>query len=134
MPLYRNNPSSQAATATIATSETTTSATMADLTTPGPAVTLNVGGSGKALVVVSAYSFNSGANESYVGFAVSGASTVAAAIETGSTVNGGATAQNFSYTKLLTGLTPGSNTFTAKYAASAGTATFRTRLITVIPL
>lgn len=123
-----------AATNTVSTLQTTTSATMTDLSTVGPTVTVTIGANGMALVTVSAYQFNSGANETYMGYAISGASTVAAVIETHSVVSTGTTASRFSLTELITGLTPGSTTFTAKYAAAAGTGSFRSRIISVIPL
>ena len=126
--------STGAATNSVATSQTTTSTSYTDLATSGPAVTVTIGANGLALVIISCYQFNSGAGETYMSFAVSGASTVAAATETASTVTPGTSAYVYSFTKLVTGLTAGSNTFTAKYAVSSGTGTFRSRLISVIPL
>ena len=68
------NPAS--ASATVATSETTTSSSYTDLTTSGPAVTLTTGT--KALVIITAQLVNNSNNKSYASYAVSGSSTIAA--------------------------------------------------------
>lgn len=71
-------------------------------------------------------------------FAISGATTRVADARSGRAYLQSATAAQelvSSRTKLVTGLTPGSNTFTAKYhAATSGTANFLDRTIVVIPL
>lgn len=116
------------------TSETTTSTSFVDLTTTGPAVTCVTGTS--ALVVVSSRIQNSGGLSSYVSHAVSGATTIAAAVDnaliadpgTGNLVRSSAIA-------LRSGdLTAGTNTFTCKYQVDGGTGTFSYRRIVVIPL
>jgi hypothetical protein len=66
-------------------------------------------------------------------FAVSGASTVAAS-DAQAFSNEGDKATQASATYVVTGLTGGSNTFTAKYRVSGNTGTFVNRSITVIPL
>lgn len=119
-------------TASVATSETTTSLSYTDLTTPGPAVTLDTGT--KALVLVSAnIDVSAGApGAAILGVAVSGATTVAAAQVIG--VEGVASGEihYVAGMKLITGLTAGSNTFTCKYAAGSGdTARFSDRRIAV---
>jgi hypothetical protein len=118
----------------VATSETTASTSFVDLATSGPAATVTIGASGLAIVIVSAYIFNSGGGETHMGYALSGANTVAAASETDSIVNTGTAANTYSFVKLLTGLTAGSTVFTAKYKVTSGTGTFRNRRISVIPL
>jgi hypothetical protein len=127
-----------ATTAFVTTSETTTSTTYADLTTTTDTVTVTIGSTGKALVVVSGLLQNTTAGGyAYIGYAVSGASTVAAndnmaiAIQTAAS-NGYATAQHGG-TFLVTGLTAGSTTFKMKYRVSTGTGTFQYRRIAVIP-
>ena len=126
------------ATATVATSETTTSTSYTDLATAGPAVTVTTGT--KALVTVSGIVYNTTASEfAVMAFAVSGATTVAAADLYGVTISPVAAtvgdAIGASRVTLLTGLTAGSNVFTAKYKRSnAGTATFTTRSISVIDM
>lgn len=121
-----------AASALVATSQTTTSTTYTDLATSGPAVTVTIGANGVALVSVSC-NISNNVNLAYMSFAVSGASTVAAAdsLCISSTTSFGDYKGN---TFLVTGLTPGSTTFTAKYRASANTSTFVDRRIAVVPL
>ena len=124
-------------TATVLTDETTTSASFTDLATAGPAVTVTTGT--KALVIFTALQRNT-VTDKYVemAYAVSGATTVAASGDTSSF--NVATAANrpssrFSVAAILTGLTAGSNTFTAKYRANnGGTASFAQRNITVIDM
>src|SRR5947208_15531095 len=63
--------------AVVNTSETTTSATYADLTTVGPQVSLTTGA--KAIVFARAYLTNTtAATDTFVGVSVSGATTIAA--------------------------------------------------------
>jgi hypothetical protein len=124
------------ASSSVATSQTTTSASYTDLATAGPAVTLTTGT--KALVIVSCglAQSNIGAR-SYIGYAVSGATTIAATDNTAVMVqayaSGGQMIRASSVSRLNT-LTAGSNTFTAKYRASTGTSTFAEREICVIDL
>ena len=121
------------ASSSIASSQTTTSTTYTDLATAGPAVTITTGT--KALVIMSGFAYSSvGGYNSFAGFAVSGATTIAAtdayALADGSTVGGAA-----SRATRLTTLTAGSNTFTMKYRQTiSGTATFINREIIVIDL
>jgi hypothetical protein len=121
-------------TAAIATSQTTTSSTYADLATVGPSVTLTTGT--LALVVVTSATSNSVTNATcFMSYAV-----------TGATVSGAANNRALRFDGLSSGnvvrassmspvtLTAGSNTFTAKYAVGAGsTGTFVDRSIIVIP-
>jgi hypothetical protein len=127
------NGAGAATTATVATSQTTTSATFTDLSTVGPAVTATIGVSGTALVCPYVRASTSTTGGAFMGFVVSGASTVAAAssfaVGTAAT-----TAQRLGATFLVTGLTPGSNTFTAKYLVTTGTGTFEDRALAVVPL
>lgn len=121
--------------ATVATSEATASTSMTNLTTVGPAVTVDIGPSGKALVILGALiTSDDAAGGGAMGFAVSGASTVAAS--TSQCLEGrGLAGGEASKIHLVTGLTPGSNTFTAKYQRiSVGTATFVRRVLAVVPL
>lgn len=114
--------------AAVDTQQTTTSTSYTDLSTVGPAVTVVTGTS--ALVTVCAQIKNSGADVSYMGVAVSGASTVAAGDTRAAEVVGTST-HTPSMTFKMTGLTAGSNTFTAKYRVVSGTGTFANRNITV---
>jgi hypothetical protein len=129
------------ATATVATTQTTTSATFTNLTTSGPAVTVTTGT--KALVIVTARLAPDTLNAlCYMDFDVSGATTRSASTTTalGSEAQGqGYAAQKYavriraSAANLVT-LTAGSNTFTAKYSTSTGTAEFQDRTIFVMNL
>lgn len=122
--------------ATVATSQGTTSDVYADLATVGPSVSLTT--LTTVLVVLTASMANSvagtGAN---VGFAVSGATTLAANNTRAlSAVTSASYAYQMSAVYFLPGLTAGINTFTAKYRrnSGAGTANFLDRNIMVIPL
>ncbi len=128
-----------AVTALVSTSQTTTSGAYTDLATAGPAVTATIGANGMALVVVSGWTSDTIATAmNYMGFAVSGATTLAALDTYAANIrvvdNVGGAVNQITASSLVTGLTPGSNTFTAKYRTNAGTATFADRQITVIPL
>lgn len=121
-------------TAAVSTNQSTTSTSYTDLATSGPAVTVTTGT--KALVIVTALIEPGQNNEGYMSYAVSGSTTVSAADSaalffyrnTADTV-----ASGMSKATSVT-LTAGSNTFTAKYRVSGGTAAFRTRSIFVINL
>lgn len=129
---------SLATSAIVSATETTTSDSFTDLSTPGPAVTVTTGTT--ALVVLTGGMQNdTNGDGCYMGFAVSGSSTVAANANDALTfINpaGANTAQvNDSIIIPVSGLTAGSNTFTAKYRrVTGGTASFFSRRITVIPL
>lgn len=116
---------------TVAAQEATSSASYTDLITPGPSVTVNTGTF--ALVFIDALIFNSvSLNDCKMSVAVSGASTIAAA-DSFSTNNSGTNGERIGTVHLFTNLTPGSNTFTAKYATSGGTGQFGNREIVVLP-
>ena len=119
-----------AQTAAVLTSETTTSTSFTDLTTPGPAVTVNTGT--MALVVVAASTSNSGAGSTRMAYDISGSTTLASADNRGMG-NANTDIVVAATVVLETGLTPGSNTFTAKYRVASGTGTFLSRRIVVMP-
>lgn len=121
------------ASAGVATSQTTTSTSYTDLATVGPAVTLATGN--VAIVVLTAEVDTTGAGVTpRMGFAVSGATTLVASDIWGLKVDAGAAALlQMSFLVLATGLTAGTNTFTAKYRVGSGTGTFLNRGITVWP-
>lgn len=126
-----------ATSATLA-SDTTASTTYADLSGgPGPSVTVTTGVA--ALVMVHAQSANSGAGSARMGYDVSGATSIAAADNRATGILGVAGAAPNAASVILHNasslpLTPGSNTFTAKYRVSSGTGTFEHRRIIVFPL
>lgn len=126
--LNRRIPSSAA----VATSQSTASASYTDLATVGPAVSVTT--TDTALVIITAQiTGSSSSNPAFMAFAVSGASTVAAA-DGQSVMSTFSTAMTVGAAYLVTGLTAGVNTFTAKYRVAAGTGgTWVNRTITVIP-
>jgi hypothetical protein len=134
--LTYQSPLGLAKTASISTAETSASASYTDLATVGPQVSVTIGARGMALVTISCNASNSSTTRSNMSFAISGATTLAAADINAFTVQSfAAGAQGAgSATNLITGLNPGVNTFTAKYDTSANTGTWSFRTISVIPL
>ncbi len=123
-------------TAYVATDESTTSTTYTDLATTTDQVTVNITGSGKALVVMSCQSREDTAGAwEYTSYALSGANTRAAddtrrlGHNTGSYGRGA-----FGVIFPESGLTPGATTFKMKYRVSSSTGRFQYRRIAVIPL
>jgi hypothetical protein len=121
----------------VATNESTSSTSYTNLTTAGPAATVTTGT--RALVIISTEIQNGAApgQQGFMGVDISGATTLAAtdaeAIKwfNSSGDNSQATqVQAFIYT----GLTAGSNVFTAKYRAGAGTIFYVNRYISVVDM
>jgi hypothetical protein len=116
-------------------------ATWSDLDTVGPSVTVTIGSSGKALVTLTAGMQHSDSCYGYMGFAVSGATNLEpdGKQNIGGGNDTGLTILQLGATFMVTGLNPGSNTFTAKYIAFAlrpdmGEVSFTDRCIIVQPL
>lgn len=126
-----------AASAFVSTSQNSTSTTYAALAT-ALSVTATIGSSGMALVLISSnLQNNTQASRSYMSYAVSGATTKAAADDHCIAIGIPAAVADMGYFSgafLETGLTPGSNTFAAQHRVSATTGTFQNRRISVIPL
>lgn len=118
--------------AIVATSEATASTSYTALATPGPAVSVVTGG--QALVSLYAAVVNSTTGLSLMSFAVSGATTITAADNTAIGGATGSTGMRVGGSFIVTGLTPGTNTFTAQYKVSAGTGTFVDRKLLVMAL
>lgn len=129
-----------AASATVSTPESTTSGSYTDLATPGPAVTVTVGPLGIAIVSVRVYEYNNTLTSSAGGlasFVVSGANTIAVSDSNavGLEFSIGANSVTYNYCSavfVLTGLSPGSTTFTMKYLAFTSTQVFQDRKIGVV--
>lgn len=123
--------------ATVATSESTSSGSYTDLATTTDSVTVTIGDSGLAVVLLGATLSNSAVQASFMGFAASGANTIAASdAQAISFVSAGSNyAGSYGTWFILTGLTPGSTTFKAKYRSgtASGTATFSNRRIAALP-
>ena len=128
--LYVGGVERTATTATVATSETTTSATYTDLATAGPSVTVTTGTA--ALVYITAEISNTSQVNNHVGYAVSGATTTAASDERNLRVSGAAATVQKMTAVYLASLTAGSNTFKLEYKTDGGTATFLRRSIIVV--
>jgi hypothetical protein len=123
--------------ARVDTSQTSTSTSYTDLATSGPTATATTGT--QALVIVGARIQMAALNQTvFMSFAVSGATTVAAndiyAIQAMSPGGEFEPGKQMSYASVITGLTAGSNTFTAKYKVSGSTGTWLNRQIIVVPL
>jgi hypothetical protein len=123
------------ATNNVNTSETTTSTSYADLATAGPAVTVTTGAMCWVLVTATESNNTSGQNV-YMSYAVTGASSVSATDDRALLLTAAATnqAMRATHVYLETGLTPGSNTFTAKYRVTGGTGSWSNRRIAALPL
>lgn len=108
------------ANAKVTTSEATTSASFTDLSTAGPAAAYTVPASGKVKVTLSALIEAGAGTSAWMGVDLSGANTVAANQNEamGSPL---AAKVKASSVFILTGLTPGATTFTAKYRVDDGT-------------
>jgi hypothetical protein len=107
--------------ATVATEQTTTSATFTDLTTVGPAVTVTTGTT--AILILKGIVDNEASGRAAsMGFAISGATTVSAAAASALSYRNDGGRGNISASVVIpiTGLTAGSNTFTAKYVSLLG--------------
>jgi len=125
------------ATATVATQETTSSATYTDLTTAGPAVTVTTGT--KALVILTSNMRDREDRGWFMSYAVSGATTISADDTRALsmvTPTQPAGIYQVSFAHVVTSLSAGSNTFTAKYRtiSTAHSAVFKDRSIFVINL
>lgn len=125
--------------ATVATSQAQTNTSYGDLATVGPSVTLQT--RTEVMIWLSALSSHLGdGNTSFMSVAVSGATTLAASDANGvaSTAEWGGAAFTLavplSRVLILTGLTPGLNTFTAKYRVDGSTFNFSNRSIAVLAL
>lgn len=122
------------ATATVATSQTTTSTSYTDLATAGPAVTVTTGT--KALAFVTCELNPATSQYCYMSIAVTSATTLAASDAWASytAVSSGGVYSRQASAHLFTGLTAGSNIFTAKYRTAASTGGFLNREIVVIDM
>lgn len=113
----------------VGTSQTTTSLTYTDLATVGPAVSIETADAAE-ITVYAFQNISSILNTSFMGYAVSGATTRGAtdteALAVNIEGNIGASA-----TFLLNGLTPGVNVFTAKYRVNGATGGWANRHIMV---
>jgi hypothetical protein len=126
--------------ATIATQQGTTATSFTDLATVGPAVTVTIGSTGKALMSLYTYQYSSDVGGTgLIGSAISGATTYPATDANGAlSFASPSSLQGIRHgcIVLWTGLNAGSTTVTAKYrsTSSTNTATFGDRMLSVTPL
>lgn len=122
-------------TASIATTESTTSTSFADLTTPGPSLLGQTTGT-KVLVMVHTRMANQTAGGiTRCGWAVSGAGSVAASDELAIAFESSAANDNIwcSGAWVYTGFSAGSNAIAMKYKVDAGTGVFSDRRLSIVP-
>jgi hypothetical protein len=121
-------------TASVATNETTASATYVDLTTPGPSVTLTSTGT-RAFIFWSAHASNTTANCGAISsIVISGATTMAIADSNGILwhEHAGANLSDECGQWMVVTIVPGSNTYKVQYKrAAGGTAAFERRRLFV---
>jgi hypothetical protein len=123
----------------ISSQQATTSTSYTDLSTSGPAVTITTGTKALVSIVSQMAKTGSATPDSMVSFAISGATTLAAAnnpyaiqFQMSDAVGG---SFQIGGSWIVTGLTAGSNTFTMKYKdASGGTTYFANRTLSVLNL
>lgn len=116
----------------IGTTETTGSTSYTDLATVGPTVTTTTGT--RAMIFIRCGMENTGTGASFMTFEVSGATTQAASDTFAININGLAASRwRLGSMYMISSLTPGSNTFTAKYKVGSGTGTFLSRQLSVLP-
>ncbi|MDX2759142.1 hypothetical protein PV733_37055 [Streptomyces europaeiscabiei] len=120
----------------ILTSETTISTSFTDLATIGPTVTVTTGP--YALVLTHCQMDNVTTGSAYAGVEVTGASSIAPALNRSINIFNASAVRIGAGTAVLyagsLALTPGVNTFTMKYRVSSGLGTFGDRRIIVMPL
>lgn len=122
-------------TSTVLTAQTTGSTGYGDLATVGPSRTVTTGANAIAFISAEIANDTNGVR-SFVGVAVSGATTVAASDDDclRYQVPGAFYSHRGMTAIMFDSLTPGANTFTMKYRVDAGTATFQRRRLIVIAL
>jgi len=119
--------------AVVETSQTTTSATYANLTTNGPEITLTTGA--KAFVFINAWSQNTIAlTASYASFGITGATTNAPSDGRAVTNENSANAATSACRSTLIDCTGGSNVFLMQYRVGGGTGTFQRRRMQVMAM
>lgn len=114
--------------ATVATDESTTSASYDDLATPGPSVTLTINTKVKVTIGADMYFSSSG------GTGVMGVSIAAAAPDDTNSMHMYSDSNGYQMGRVLyfSGLTPGSTVFKAQYYRGAGAGTLHIRYRTIL--
>lgn len=114
---------------------TYTSTSYGATSTAGPAVTVTTGASAY-VSMVARIAHNTAGEQGFVDFQISGATSRLPSDQTSLRFQAASAGQGarMGISRLVTGLTPGNNTFTLRYRTTAATATFAERVLTVIPL
>lgn len=116
----------------VATQQDTTSTSYTDLSTTGPAVTVTLNEARSAVVLMKADMLNTAtADDVWMSFAVSGATTIAADDARAVRHNGSGGVQSYSAFETVS-LNAGTNTITMKYCVDGGTGRFSNRNLAVI--
>ena len=119
----------------IQTLQTTASSSYVDLSTVGPTVTVTTGENALVLLTCNMES-NTAGGLSNMGVTISGATSEVATESNSLRYESGSSgdALQATFATIFTTLTPGTNTFTAKYKTNgAGTSTFSARKVCVLP-
>jgi hypothetical protein len=125
--------------ATVSTQQGTTASSFTDLATVGPAVTVTIGSTGKALLSLYTYQYSSDVGGTgLIGIAISGATIYPGTDPGALSFVSVSSLQGIRHGTVnpVSGLNAGSTTFTAKYRSTSGTntATFGDRIISAQPL
>jgi hypothetical protein len=122
--------------ATIGTSQTTSTTSFTDLSTVGPSVTVNVSSNGILLIDLLAR-HGAASSAALMSFELSGANILSASDDRSIATFNSGDEQQCGGRFYLSGLNAGSTTITAKYrrgASGSGSASFARRTITVTPI
>jgi hypothetical protein len=117
----------------ISTSEQTATTFYTDLSTVGPQVSVTTGTVALVFIDTEYFGLDPG-DIAHMSVAVSGASFIPALDNYSLRVGDDAVAYQKGMSFTIGGLTPGTNTFTAKYRAERGTAVFAFRRLTVLAI
>lgn len=118
--------------ASVATQQDSTSTSYTDLATSGPAVVVTIAENRTAIVLMKTDMVNTTtADDLWVSFAVSGATTLAASDARAVRHNGSGGVQSYSAFETVA-LTAGTNTITMKYRTDGGTARWVNRNLAVV--
>jgi hypothetical protein len=119
--------------ASVLTSQTTGSNTYTDLATVGPQLTAATAATALIIITIRS-SNNTAASGCFMGYEISGATSLAADDSRALINASGTNSLYMSWAVLSGGLTAGSNTWTVKYRVTSGTTgTFSDRRLTIIP-
>lgn len=119
----------------VAAAESTVSTGFTTLATPGPTVTLETGNRVLVSLYAALVNTTSSSQSAMMGFIVSGDTTLAASVNRAVVASGSGGNPQRVGASFLVNVSPGTNTFSARYRSSSGSATasFADRQIIVVP-